>query len=848
MEHGTASWVRRLAILVTSALAVVGFSVSGASGAAAAVTATYSATITIPVPPASNFAAPAGGDGWDVALSSTRVYNAFHHLNSLSISCHVQTDSSDCWGGPKTITQADGTGFSTGGQPGLRLDNVTGHLYVFATRDSDSTAGVVCIDTNAPDATANPFCGFTPLSTVGASYFMNVSGPMRVGTKSYAYLYGSGEAPNSATGVNQLLCFDTATAAACPSQPFAVDLGTTALSIGSPPPAPSAFGSRLMIPANAAGAGLLGCFDDATQTECAGSWPAPVNGYFGQGSYGAAFPLLDSAGSPIGLCLPLNPVPCLGLDGMTVSTPANLAGVFADTGGSTPWNGPAVTLGSRVYIPDGNVNYGAGGVRCFDYAVSEVCAGFPKSFTNASYLYTVNRDPNRPSCLWINADNGSSQIQNFDAYSGGSCGEGTTRVLASSFVVNTELCRPSNWQSMTVLTPAPGSYSAGTVDFLDNSGASLPAVPQSTLDSAGSVDLSGMALTATLPQFLITLADPPVPMTEVVAKFTWTATYDESCTGLGGEVVPTNKPPTGSTAGPYTGSEGAAISIAGSASDPDGDTITTTWSVTPAAGTDAGAACTITAPGSLVTTVTCTDDGTYTLTLTVNDGTAPPVTQSTTLTVANVAPHVTITSPADNTQVNVGSAVTLTATVTDAGSNDTQTYTVDWGDGSTSTGAVSGGSLSATHTGIGAYAVVVKVLDDDGGSDTAEIMLTAADKATKVTGGGFVIVDGGRTSFGLVATQDATGPHGQIQVRIGTSQRFHGDTVSAFTTSGNTATWSGTGRWDGTSGYTYQVTVTDTGTGKKAAPDTIAITVKAPNGTTVWSVTGPLRGGNLKIH
>src|SRR4051794_1269186 len=39
---------------------------------------TYSATVTIPVPPASTYAGSAGGDGWSVALSSDSIYTVFH--------------------------------------------------------------------------------------------------------------------------------------------------------------------------------------------------------------------------------------------------------------------------------------------------------------------------------------------------------------------------------------------------------------------------------------------------------------------------------------------------------------------------------------------------------------------------------------------------------------------------------------------------------------------------------------------------------------------------------------------------------------------------------------------------
>ncbi len=82
--------------------------------------------------------------------------------------------------------------------------------------------------------------------------------------------------------------------------------------------------------------------------------------------------------------------------------------------------------------------------------------------------------------------------------------------------------------------------------------------------------------------------------------------------------------------------------------------------------------------GVASTTVTCTDDGTWTLTLTANDGVNPPVSASATLTVSNAAPTVSIDTPAAGSYVGTP-AITLNAPFTDPGSNDTQTCTVDWG-------------------------------------------------------------------------------------------------------------------------------------------------------------------------
>src|SRR5579859_6923319 len=182
-----------LCVALLTACAVIGL----ASVARAATgTYTYSATETVALPPASTFAGSGGGDGWAVAMTPTAVYNVFHHNSALTLACHLQTDASPCWAaGTKTITDASGNNFSTSGHPGLYIDQNSGMLYVYATRQ-DGTAGVVCVDTTQPDTVSDPFCGFTPLSGVGeAQGAMStgyISNPVQAGTKWYAVNYFSG--------------------------------------------------------------------------------------------------------------------------------------------------------------------------------------------------------------------------------------------------------------------------------------------------------------------------------------------------------------------------------------------------------------------------------------------------------------------------------------------------------------------------------------------------------------------------------------------------------------------------------------------------------------------------------
>lgn len=193
-----------------------------------------------------------------------------------------------------------------------------------------------------------------------------------------------------------------------------------------------------------------------------------------------------------------------------------------------------------------------------------------------------------------------------------------------------------------------------------------------------------------------------------------------------------NDPPAVDPSGPYAGQEGTPVPIAGLVTDPDGPSLTTQWSATPASGVDPGATCAFADASALSTTVTCTDDGVWTLNLSANDGLHPDVVASTQLTLTNVAPQVSISSPADGTLVRRGTPVSVTAPFTDIATNDTHTCTVDFDDGTpvvagtVAQGAGSGTCTAAhTYTGVGAHMVLVTVTDDDGGSATAVVKIVS---------------------------------------------------------------------------------------------------------------------------
>ena len=202
--------------------------------------------------------------------------------------------------------------------------------------------------------------------------------------------------------------------------------------------------------------------------------------------------------------------------------------------------------------------------------------------------------------------------------------------------------------------------------------------------------------------------------------------------------VEANDPPSVDAGGPYAGNEGASISLDGTVTDPDiGDTLTSTWSYAPGAGVDAGATCIFGSASAVDTTVSCTDDGTYTMTLTVSDGVNPDVLDTTSLTLENASPTVAISAPADGSDHGVGDEVSVSAAVADAGDNDTHTCFIEWGDNTGGAGTLSAGVCTGSHTydAAGPYTITVTASDDDegDGNDSLDITVSAGSHTLTVT-------------------------------------------------------------------------------------------------------------------
>ncbi len=105
------------------------------------------------------------------------------------------------------------------------------------------------------------------------------------------------------------------------------------------------------------------------------------------------------------------------------------------------------------------------------------------------------------------------------------------------------------------------------------------------------------------------------------------------------------------------------------------------------------------------------------------------------LTVTNRAPVLALLTPVRDQTFAPLAAVALHATIVDQGTNDTETCSIDWGDGTTSIGVVSPAALAGqwfcdgshgfagdlTAFNVRAFTIKVAATDDDNGTDTRNV-------------------------------------------------------------------------------------------------------------------------------
>lgn len=251
-----------------------------------------------------------------------------------------------------------------------------------------------------------------------------------------------------------------------------------------------------------------------------------------------------------------------------------------------------------------------------------------------------------------------------------------------------------------------------------------------------------------------------------------------------------------------TGAEGGLIAIRGSVSNTANRPA---WS--------SAGPCVFADPHAVVTTVTCADDGTFTITLTAGGSS-----DSATLTVGNVAPSATaptaVTAPAAT-----GKEVTVSVPVTDPGTADVLSCTASWGDGAVSVGTVAGGVCVVKHvySAGGVFQPAVTVRDDDGAvvTVTTPHVVTYVPDSGQAAGNGTLTapagcLDGIRTGGTVEFAFNAGSRTGSTWIRFAAGDLdFRSTSQTAPLILAGTATYSGTGTINGAGSYHFLITAID---------------------------------------
>ena len=184
---------------------------------------------------------------------------------------------------------------------------------------------------------------------------------------------------------------------------------------------------------------------------------------------------------------------------------------------------------------------------------------------------------------------------------------------------------------------------------------------------------------------------------------------------------PVNRAPVVNAGPDQSVSEGDTVTLAGSASDPENHAVSYSWQVV--SGT--GPAITLSDATSATPSFATSDDGVYTLRLTVTDSQGASASDTVVVTVGNVSPTVSATGGS----IDEGQTFSSTGSLVDPGA-DTWTATVDYGDGSGVQQLPLNGKsfvLAHTYTAVGTYSVSIAVMDDDGaiGYATVQVVVTS---------------------------------------------------------------------------------------------------------------------------
>jgi PKD repeat protein len=300
-----------------------------------------------------------------------------------------------------------------------------------------------------------------------------------------------------------------------------------------------------------------------------------------------------------------------------------------------------------------------------------------------------------------------------------------------------------------------------------------------------------------------------------------------------------NSPPTANAGGPYSGVAGLPIAFnAGASTDcsptpctPEGDSLSYTWNFGDS-----------TSGSGVTPSHTYAAAGAYNVTVTVNDGVNPPVTSPvTTATVA--ANQVPTANPNGPYSGRTGFPITFNGTGSSDPEGQPLTYSWNFGDGNTGTGA----TPSRAYAAPGSYTVTLTVNDGFQNSAPASTTATVIDNVAPVANpGGPYNSTSTTVTFNGTGSSDANGDPLTYAWNFGDGATGTGPTPTHTYAQGSGTTFTVTlvvnDGYVNSAPATTTVTITGSGTNNAPVANNDAFNPNATN--TVYTVAAPGVLGN----
>ena len=152
----------------------------------------------------------------------------------------------------------------------------------------------------------------------------------------------------------------------------------------------------------------------------------------------------------------------------------------------------------------------------------------------------------------------------------------------------------------------------------------------------------------------------------------------------------------------------------------------------------------------------------------------------------------------------------------------------------------------------GVFSFLYAVADEDGNIDKAHVQISVreVDIPTVAGHGAYDVESGHRTQFTFSAGPSGSGVGGSFSL-----QRYRGEridfegSVESLSGTGPDATMTGTGTFNGESGYTFTADLVEKGSPGGFKGDRLGVEIRDPGGAVVYSTSGTtaISGGNVEV-